>query len=145
MRKYSWLFAAALFAACAPAKEAEPVAEAPPVPAIADFAGTWNSTATLTGVANPVPSTMTVTADGVGSTITMEGRVAIPVTISMMGDSLVAVSAEYESILRKGVMVSTRTAAVLDGGMMKGSLIATYKSTAGPEMVMGTIESHRAP
>lgn len=145
MRNFSWLLAAALIAACTPAKEAEPVAEAPPAPTIAHFAGTWNSTATLTGVANPVSSSMTVTADGVGSTITMEGRIGVPVTISMMGDSLVAVSAEYESILRKGVMVSTRTAAVIEGGMMKGSLVATYKSATGPEVVTGTIESHRAP
>lgn len=140
------LAAAALLAACAPAEEAEPMPEAaPPAPSLADFAGTWTSSATLEGVAAPVPSTLMVTADGMNSTMSLDQRPNIALTVSMSGDSLVAVTAEYESVLRKGVMVATRTASVLKDGKMMGNVIATYRTPNGPEVVMGTIEGTRAP
>ncbi len=140
------LAAAALLAACAPAEEAEPMPEAaPPAPSLADFAGTWNSSTTLEGVAAPVASTMTLAADGMNSTLSLDQRPNIALTVSMSGDSLVAVTAEYESVLRKGVMVTTRTASVLKDGKMMGNVIATYRTPKGPEVVMGTIEGTRAP
>jgi hypothetical protein len=50
---------------------------------------------------------------------------------------------EYESVIREGVTVSTRTAAVVDGDMMMGSLTATYLSADGTELVGGTMEGTR--
>ena len=71
----------------------------------ADFAGTWNSTVTMTGAAagrDPARGRENVAA----------GRDPIPLTVSLVGDSLIAVSA-YESVGR--VRVTTRTASVRSG------------------------------
>ncbi len=147
MRSVPAALFAVLLAACAPAEE--PVVEAPPPPppspTLADFAGTWQNSATLTGVADPVPSTMTGTAAGTDWTMTLAGRDPIPLTVSVVGDSLIGVSAEYESILRPGVMVTTRTASVLRDGMLTGNMRATYRTAAGEEVVTGTITATRVP
>jgi len=97
----------------------------------------------LTGVADPVPSTMTGTAAGNDWTMSLEGRPNIPLTVSMAGDSLIGQSAEYESILRPGVMVTVRTASVLRDGALVGNMIATYRTAAGEEVVLGTMTGTR--
>jgi hypothetical protein len=131
-------------AAAAESAAAAAAPAAPAGPTVADFAGTWTTSATLTGVANPVPSTLTVNADGTAS-MSLEGRPNIAVTTSISGDSLVVESAEYESVLRKGVMVTTRTASVMSGNTMNGNMTATYKTPAGSEVVTGTITGTRNP
>ncbi len=147
MRVLKLMAVGAVLVACSPA-EKEPEAEmaAPAMaamPMVADFAGTWNGEAMVDGTPDPVKSVLTIAADGTG-TMTLEGRSAIPVTTSMSGDSLVIVSAEYESVLRKGVMVSTRVASVMVDGMMKGNMVATYKTPDGPTEVKGTMTSTKA-
>lgn len=147
MRAVPALLLVALFA-CAPAEESEPAEEsAPPSsgPTLADFAGTWQNTVTLVGTDDPVLSTMNGSADGSDWTLTLEGRPNIPMQISIVGDSLIAQSAEYESVLREGVMVSVRTATVLSGGMLMGNVVATYKTSDGDEQVTGTMQGTRAP
>lgn len=145
MRSAPAVLFAALLAACGPAEEPAPEPPAPPpAPTVADFAGTWQNSAVLTGVANPVSSTLTGTAAGTDWTMSLEGRPNIPVTVSMSGDSLIVVSAEYESILRPGVMVTTRTASVMQNGQLVGNMTATYKSGPGvEEVVTGTITGTR--
>lgn len=144
MRFAPSLLVLALAAGCTPAEEPAMEAEAamPAAPTMADFAGTWQNKAVLTGVADTVPSTMVGTADGVW-TMSLEGRDAIPMTVSIVGDSLVAVTADYESILRPGVMVSVRTASVLHDNMLMGNMVATYKTDGVTETVMGTITGTR--
>ena len=111
----------------------------------ASFAGTWSTTATLEGAAKPVPSTLVGSADGATWTLSLEGRPNVAATASMSGDSLIIQSAEYESVLRKGVMVTTRTATVMsDNTMMMGNMVASYKTPKGVEEVKGTIMSTRA-
>ena len=125
----------------APAVTPAPAAKTP-----ASFAGTWATTATLKGAAKPVPSTLMGTADGATWTLSLEGRPNVATTASMSGDSLIIQSAEYESVLRKGVMVTTRTATVMsDANMMMGNMVASYKTPKGVEEVKGTIMSTRAP
>lgn len=75
----------------------------------------------------------------------LAGRDPIPLQASVVGDSLIAVSAEYESILRPGVRVTTRTAAARSGADLVGTLTATYKTASGDEVVTGTFRSTRAP
>ena len=140
MRSLSAVLVLAAFTACGAPKDAAP----PAGPTLADFAGTWENTSTLTGVAAPVTSTITGTADTTGWTMSLEGRPNIPLRVSVVGDSLIAESAEYESILRKGVMVTTRTASVLKDGMLVGTLTADYKTATGVEKVAGTVEGKRA-
>lgn len=143
------LLAVAAVAACAP-KEAEVASDstgpaaAAAAPMVADFAGTWNTKSVLEGTPDTVASTMTGTADGAW-TMSLEGRPNIALTVSISGDSLVAQSAEYESILRKGVMVTVRTAGVRSGDTMTGKLVATYKTPTGEQIVNGTFTSTKAP
>lgn len=145
MRTLSRLFVVALLAACARVEESPPPPATPPAPTLADFAGTWNNTATLTGVANPVPSVMTGTADPETWSVKLEGRPPNKLTVSIVGDSLIGQTGEYDSILRTGVKVSTRTAVVLKDGMLMGTVVATYKTPAGDEVVHGTMHGTRVP
>lgn len=135
------LVAVALLTACAPKEEEAPMSTA--APTLADFAGTWNLSSVLEGTPDTVRSTLTGTADAGSWTMTLEGRPNIPVTISIVGDSLVGQSAEYESILRPGVMVTVRTASVMSDGMLHGNLVATYKTPTGEQVVRGTITGTR--
>lgn len=144
MRTTASVLSLVLLAACAPKEEAPPAeTAAAPAVSIADFAGTWNTTTTLPGF-DPVQSQLIANADGTGSLI-LTGRDPIPTTLSIMGDSLISVSAEYESVLRPGVMVTTRTAAVRNGDTLNGVLTATYRTASGEEVVTGTLQSTRAP
>lgn len=139
------LAASLLFVACASKEQAEAPAPPPPPPAptVADFAGVWNTTTNIPG-AQPVETQIVVNADGSGH-MAAAGRDAIPLSFSISGDSLVAVSAEYESLLRKGVKVTVRTASVRTDGGMSGNVIATYKTPAGDETATGTMTSIKAP
>lgn len=139
MRAIALLLAGALLTACAPKEEVPTPDTTPAAPTIADFAGTWNVSSVLEGTPDTVRSTLTGTADPASWTMTLEGRPNIPVTVSIMGDSLIGQSAEYESVLRKGVMVSVRTASVLANGALTGNLVATYKSPTGEQVVRGTL------
>ena len=149
------LVALALLAACGTAKDApmdSATAMAPaPAPAmaatptLADFAGTWQMVSTLTGAAKPVSSITTGSADGSTWTTKPEGRPDVNVQASIVGDSLVTQTAEFESVLRKGVMVTVRTASVLKDGMLMGNMVATYKTPKGEEAVAGTVTGTRAP
>jgi hypothetical protein len=135
----------ALLAACTPAPEQAEAPPAPPAATLADFAGTWNTTSTLTGVTAPVESQLVGSADGSTWTLVFPGRDPVPLQASVMGDSLIAVSAEYESVVRPGVRVMTRTAAVRSGAELVGNLVATYKTAGGDSVVTGTFRSTRAP
>ena len=141
MRLAAFIVTASLLA-CAPGEEAPP--PPPAAPTVADFAGTWSATTVLEGSADTVKSTLMGSADGTW-TLSLDGRENIPVTVSMVGDSLVSQSAEYESILRKGVMVSVRTAAVKMDNMMHGTVTATYKSPTGDQVMMGTMTATKVP
>lgn len=147
MRVPAALCCLALLVACAPA-EPEPAAEAvvaAPALTVADFAGTWQLTTTLAGVEAPVMSQISGTAAGSDWTMALEGRDPIALMVSVAGDSLISESSEYESILRKGVMVRTRTAGAMSGGMLHGTITATYRTTTGDELVTGTFTGSRLP
>jgi hypothetical protein len=154
MRSIAVLSCVLLLAACAPADQTAEVEDIPPadegvaeteVVSVADFAGTWQTEAVLEGVDEPVQSTMTGSASGDDWTMSLEGRPAIPVQVSVQGDSLIAVSDEYESILRPGVMTTVRTASVLEGDMLMGTIVATYRTPEGDERVAGTLHGTRVP
>jgi hypothetical protein len=138
------LFALVALTACAPKEEETPAPPPPAAPTVADFAGNWNTAAVLEGTPDTIRSTMVGMADGTW-TMSLEGRPNIPLTVSMSGDSLISQSAEYESILRKGVMVTVRNAAVMMNGMMHGNMEATYKTPEGSQVVKGTFTSTKAP
>ena len=134
-------------AACAAKEEATPDSAAPAVaatPSVADFAGSWQLSTVLEGAKDTVKSTVNVMADG-SCSLVLEGRPNISCTTSMSGDSLVVQTSEYESILRKGVMTSVRSAAILMNQMMHGNLVSSYKMPNGEQKVAGTFTGTKAP
>ncbi len=149
MRSSIILLSLMLFVACGGGNDAPPAAEAPPEEAapaaltVADFAGSWETMATLEGAPDPVPSTLSGSADGSDWTMMLEGRDPIGVTASMSGDSLILVTESYESVLRDDVTVSVRTAGVMQDGRLVGKMVATYQTPDGEEVVSGTIEGTR--
>ena len=144
MRSAALALSFALLTACGPSDEA-PAADqaadesAAQAPTLAVVAGNYALTAIIG--TDTVQSTMVITADGAGSTLSLEGRPNIPLTVSMSGDSVVTQSAEYESVLRAGTMVTVRTAAVrgADGSSLNGNMVATYKTAEGEQEVSGTV------
>ena len=138
------LFALIAVIACAPKEEETPPPPPAAAPTVAEFAGTWNVASILEGTPDTVRTTLAGMPDGTW-TLTLEGRPNVPVTASMSGDSLVTQSAEYESVLRQGVMVTVRTAGVRMDGMMHGNLVATYKTPTGEQVVNGTFIATKAP
>lgn len=139
-----------LLAACGAQEEEEPADAAPAAEtgsmagtSLADFAGTWENTARLEGTPDPVVSTMTGSASGNDWTMSLPGRDPVPLQVSIVGDSLIGQSAEYESVLRPGVMVTVRTASVLHGDMLMGNMVATYRTPEGEQRVTGTTEGRR--
>jgi hypothetical protein len=146
MRIAASLLALTLIAACSPKEEApaDSVAAAPAALTVADFAGTWTNQVMLEGTPDPIPSTTMIDASGTGR-MSLQGRDSIPITASVVGDSLIIMSAEYESILRKGVMVTVRTASVRSNDTMTGNVEANYKTATGTQMVKGTITGTKAP
>lgn len=133
MRAVASLLTAALLAGCAPKEPPMPAA-----PTLADFAGSWQVSSMVTGTPNPVASTMEGTADASSWMMSLEGRPHIALQVSVVGDSLIAQSAEYESVLRAGVMVTVRTASARNGDGLSGTVTATYKTPGGDEVVPGT-------
>jgi hypothetical protein len=136
MRFTALLLAVAAVVGCAPKEEAPP--PPPPGPTLADFAGTWALSSVLEGTPDTVKSTLSGSADGATWTLSLEGRPNVPITMSVVGDSLIGTTAEYESVLRAGVMVTVRTASVMSGGMLHGNLTATYRTPEGEQVVKGT-------
>ena len=124
-------------AAAAPA--AVPAPAPAPAPAatlsLADLAGKW------TGPTRPensdsvlVVATITATADTAGWTLILPKRPPIPLHVSVSGDSLLFSNGPYESVLRKGVQVTTESVSRMQDGKMVGTTIAHYK-TGGADSV----------
>jgi len=128
MRSLHFVLGAALLAACAKPDAPPPAVPAPPAAVnLADFAGTWTSQVMAEGSDSVlVTNTIVATADPAGWTLTLPGRAPMALRISTSGDSVVAEVGPYESVLRPGVQVSTRSAMKLEGGMMVGRTVATY-------------------
>ena len=144
MRPFPLLCATLLLAACGGSENREPAAMADTTNAVpdltaADLAGTWTMKATsITGDSTLVDYTMTATADPAGWTVTFPGRDPMPVRVeSLSRDSIVTVIGPYESVLRKGVMVTTRSVSMLMGDRLAGSFTAHYKNAGADSVLQG--------
>ena len=145
MRVLSALFCVLLIAACAPPEQTPEPTDADPEPALTltDFAGTWDAEVTLEGVEEPVQTQLEGSTDGSEWTMILEGRDPIPLSATVAGDSLITESDPYESILRPGTTTRVRTANVLQGENMSGTVRVAYDTDEGQEIVRGTIEATR--
>lgn len=149
--RYRMLVLALVAGACAKADDApvDSPATAAVVPAtisLADVAGKWMATARPeTGDTTVVNYEMTATADPSTWTITLPGRPVMPVNVRTDGDSIMVTNGPYESVLRKGVQVSTESVMRLVDGKLVGHTIAHYTTTAADSVVRLRVEATRAP
>jgi hypothetical protein len=127
-------------AAAAPA-----VAPAPGI-SLATLAGNWTQVARDAKTDSVlVTSQVTGTADPAGWTITLPNRPAMPLKVTVDGDSLLVSSGPYESVLRKGVQVTTNGVLRLQGDKLVGTTVAHYANAGADSVRNLKIEMTRKP
>jgi hypothetical protein len=120
---------------------------APAPISLAEVAGKWtvrtmaeNSDSVL------VTSEMTATADTSGWMTMIPGRPAMATrVIEVAGDSITTEFGPFESVLRPGVQVTTRSVMRLRDGKLVGTLIARYPTAGADSVVRLRLEATRAP
>jgi hypothetical protein len=142
MRLLAVLACAAVLAGCTKAEDrsvgagtpsdtmaaaAEATADAGTI-SLSDLAGTWKVRTTDERGGTPVETEVRATADTSGWTMMGPNRKPIPVrVVAVAGDSVVTEAGPFESFVRKGVQVSTRTVYRLQGDNLVGTTEARYK------------------
>ncbi len=113
---------------------------------LAEVAGKWDMrTLTETGDSTLVQYELDAKADANGWTITLPGRDPMSLHVIPGGDSVVLHAGPYESVLRKGVQVTTEGVVRLQNGKLVGTQTAHY-SVSGPDSVAHRrIEGTRKP
>lgn len=135
---------AVLMLACGSGEPEPQVPPPPPPPTLADFAGTWESVSMLEGVPDSVVSRFRGSPGGRDWVLMLPDRDPIALQVWIDGDSLIALSEKYTSILRDDEMVQVRTATMLqEDGTLAGKLVATYDSPDGQQLVVGSVRSVR--
>jgi hypothetical protein len=119
---------------------------APATVSLADMAGTWHVTSKVDGSDKVVKYDMVLTSDKEGWALKFPDREPIPIRVlTVEGDSVVSEAGPFESVLRKGVQVSTSVVTRLQDGKLVGTTTARYQVT-GPDTVTHlTFEGTRAP
>jgi hypothetical protein len=153
MRFFVSLCCAAVVAGCSkpdapPAQDTTAVVAPAPTPiSLADIAGKWvvrtmaeNSDSVL------VTSEMTATADTSGWVTVVPGRPPMATrVIEVAGDSVTTEFGPFESVLRAGVQVTTRSVMRLRDGKLVGHLMARYATTGADSVARLRLEATRAP
>jgi len=153
MRFFVSLCCVAVVAGCSkpdapPAQDTTAVAPAAPAPiTLADVAGRWviktmaeNNDSVL------VTSEMTATADTSGWVTTIPGRPAMPTRVlEVAGDSISIEFGPFNSVLRPGTQVTTRSVMRLRDGKLVGHLMARYATTGADSVARLRLEATRAP
>lgn len=149
MRRLAFICSAAVLAACAPRQEEQPAQDtmpaAPPTPTLnlADLAGTWNIVNVVNG--DTVRTTLVATADPMTWTVTLPNRPVQTPRVTVDADSVMIDLGPFESVLRRGVQVTTHMVGRLVGGMLTGTLEAHYQTTSADSVARGRFEGTRAP
>lgn len=129
------------------------MADAPPAPAapapiaLADIAGKWAARVMPeSGDSTLLSLEMVATGDTSGWMFNFSKRKPVPLRIiAVDGDSIVTEAGPFESMLRKGVQVTSRTVNRLQDGKLVGATTARY-ATSGPDSVAQLrFEGTRAP
>lgn len=128
-------------AACEKKVEEPPpavVVPAPPAVTIdmATVAGTWDLQIMGMGSDSVLTTgTLVATGDTGGWILNLMKRDPMALQVTVSGDSIIAQAPEYESVLRKGVMVRTTSVYRMVGPNLNGLTTATYKGV-GPDSVV---------
>jgi hypothetical protein len=89
---------------------------------------------------------MVATADTSGWTMTGPKGKPVPVrVVAVAGDSIVTEAGPFESFIRKGVQVTTRTVSRLQDGKLVGTIEAHYATKSGDSVSTRRSEGTRAP
>lgn len=154
MRFLTLLCCAAVVAGCskseeAPAQDTTAVVTPPaPMPiSLSEVAGTWTLRSTAEGSDTVlVTSQMVATAETSGWTTTLPGRPPLPTRVlEVAGDSVTSEFGPFESILRKGVMVTSRSVVRLRDGKLVGTSVARYSTSGADSVLRFRIEGTRVP
>jgi hypothetical protein len=124
----------------------EPPAAPAPI-ALADIAGKWTvRTMTESGDSTLVTYELVASGDTSGWSLNFPKRKPVPMrVVAVAGDSIVTVAGPFESVLRKGVKVTTNSVLRLQDGKLAGTTIAHY-ATSGADSVRNLrMEGTRAP
>ncbi|HYW49891.1 MAG TPA: hypothetical protein VE861_04750 [Gemmatimonadaceae bacterium] len=125
---------------------AAPAAASPAMFSLEEAAGKWTYVAkSPTGDTVLVTAELNATADPSGWTLTFPGRPAIPMTVTVSGDSAMTSAGPYESVLRKGVTVTTAGTVRMSGGRMVGTSMAHYSVKTADSVRSLIIEATRKP
>ncbi len=128
------LFGAAAIVGCAKSEPKAPAAAPPPPPpplALSSVAGKW-SVKSMNEARDTTLVTyeLTATADTTGWTIAFSHGRPIPARVAeVAGDSVVVDAGPYESVLRRGLQVTTHAVFRLRDGKLEGTTIAHYRTT----------------
>lgn len=159
MRHLAILCSAAILVGCAKteskpdstaaaAAAATPAAPATPALKLADLAGKWTMTGkTMTGDTTIAAYVLVATPDTTGWTITFTNpsRPAMPAHVAVGGDSVTIDAGPYESVVRKGVKVTTHTVQRLQGGHLVGTTVAHYAVKTADSVRTLRADGTRAP
>ena len=143
--------------ACKKADETADTAAAMPAPSteaamtsaspMEGLKGKWNMRAVPeTGDTTPTVFVLDASGDSSSWTINFPNRPPVPThVIAAAGDSVVAQSAEYESVRRKGVKVTTTSVFRVQGDRISGTTTAHYKTTGADSVMRLRAEGTKAP
>jgi hypothetical protein len=156
MRRVAMCCWAVVMVGCGQAKEqpaTDQMAEAPPeqpAPApiqLADVAGKWTVEVKPEGKDSTILTyELVATADTTGWAINFPKRKPVPIRVAAVdGDSIVLEAGPFESALRKGVQVRTRTVSRLQDGKLVGVTTARYKTSSPDSVAQLRYEGTRAP
>jgi hypothetical protein len=132
--------------ASAAAPAAEPMAAAPAPISLADVAGKWTMH-TMAADADTVLVTYELNAksDTSGWTLNFPKRKPVPMRVQVSGDSLITEAGPYESVLRKGIQVSTNSVLRLQDGKLVGTTVAHYATSGADTVRQLRTEGTKAP
>jgi hypothetical protein len=153
MRRIVLLCCAAVLVGCAK-KESVPAVDttaavAPPPPPmlmLADLAGKWHFRVMPEASDSVVVEyDLTATADTAGWVLMLPKRKPMTLHVMVSGDSLVTDVGPYESVLKKGLQVTTHGVLRMQGGELVGMTTAHYATKSGDSVVMLRTRGSKVP
>jgi len=127
---------------------AAPAPTPPPPPAISlkDVAGKWEmKTMNENGDSTLVKYQLIAKADPSGWELHFPKRKPVQAHVTVDGDSIILDAGPYESVLRKGVQVTTHGVARLQDGKLVGTTVAHYATKGADSVLNLKLEGTRAP
>jgi len=127
---------------------AAPAPTPPPSPTISlnDVAGKWAmKTLNEKGDSTLVKYELIAKADPSGWELHFPKRKPVAAHVTVDGDSIILDAGPYESVLRKGMQVTTHGVARLQDGKLVGTTVAHYATKGADSVLNLKMEGTRAP